>query len=111
MRHATGKRILQFPTARLVRNWLKKIKFKNHDNLSLYKFLKIFLYNINEDEIMDRSYGVAFNFILAIFPAIIFLFTLIPYISVYFPEITTETIMHFLQDVIPSNMYAAVSTT
>jgi membrane protein len=111
MKHATGKRILRFSIARTVRNWLKRIKFKNHDNLSLYKFLKIFLYNINEDEIMDRSYGVAFNFILAIFPAIIFLFTLIPYVSVYFPEITTNTIMHFLQDVIPTNMYAAVSTT
>lgn len=99
------------PTARLTRNWLKNIKFKHHGNLSLYKFLKIFLYNINEDEIMDRSYGVAFNFILAIFPAIIFLFTLIPYVSVYFPEITTETIMRFLQDVIPANMYSSVSST
>lgn len=111
MKHATGKRILQITIARAIRNRLKRIKFKNHDNLSLYKFLKIFLYNINEDEIMDRSYGVAFNFILAIFPAIIFLFTLIPYVSVYFPEITTATIMEFLQEVIPENMYAAVSTT
>lgn len=111
MKHATRKRILKITTARAFRTWLKKIKFKNHDNLSLYKFLKIFLYNINEDEIMDRSYGVAFNFILAIFPAIIFLFTLTPYVSVYFPEITTATIMEFLQEVIPANMYAAVSTT
>lgn len=111
MKHATRKRILQVPTARVARNWLKKIKFKNHDNLSLYKFLKIFLYNIDEDEIMDRSYGVAFNFILAIFPAIIFLFTLTPYVSVYFPEITTQTIMQFLEEVIPSNMYSVVSST
>ena len=111
MKHATRKRILQIPTARSARTWLKKIKFKHHDNLSLYKFLKIFLYNISEDEITDRSYGVAFNFILAIFPAIIFLFTLIPYVSVYFPEITTDTIMRFLQDVIPETMYAAASST
>src|SRR5690242_9946077 len=104
MKHATRRRILKITTARAIRSWLKRIKFKNHDNLSLYKFLKIFLYNISEDEIMDRSYGVAFNFILAIFPAIIFLFTLIPYISIYFPEITTDTIMEFLQEVIPTNM-------
>src|SRR5258706_61439 len=111
MKHAIRRRILQVPTTRLTRDWLKRIKFKGHGNLSLYKFLKIFLYNINEDEIMDRSYGVAFNFILAIFPAIIFLFTLIPYVSVYFPEITTETIMHFLQDAIPVSMYESVSST
>ena len=111
MKHALRRRILQVPTARLTRDWLKRIKFKGHGNLSLYKFLKIFLYNISEDEITDRSYGVAFNFILAIFPAIIFLFTLIPYVSVYFPEITTETIMHFLQDAIPASMYESVSST
>lgn len=111
MKYVTRKRILQFSSARTTRGWMKRIKFKKHDNLSLYKFLKIFIYNINEDEIMDRSYGVAFNFILAIFPAIIFLFTLIPYISNYFPEITTKSIMQFLEDVSPPNMYAAVSST
>jgi membrane protein len=111
MKYITRKRILQFSSARTTRGWLKRIKFKKHDNLSVYKFLKIFIYNISEDEITDRSYGVAFNFILAIFPAIIFLFTLIPYISVYFPEITTQTIMQFLEEVSPPNMYAAISST
>jgi membrane protein len=111
MKYITRKRILKFSTARTTRNWLKRIKFKKHDNLSLYKFLKIFIFNINEDEIMDRANGVAYNFILAIFPAIIFLFTLIPYFSHYFPEITTKTIMDFLAEVTPSNMYAAASST
>ncbi len=111
MKYVTRKRILKFRTARTGRNWLKRIKFNKHDNLSLYKFLKIFIYNINEDEIMDRSNGVAYNFILAIFPAIIFLFTLIPYVSIYFPEITTDTIMQFLSDVMPTNMYTVVSST
>lgn len=90
---------------------MKRIRFKKHDNLSLYKFMKIFVHNINEDEIMDRSNGVAYNFILATFPAIIFLFTLIPYISNYFPEITTQTIMDFLKDLIPGNMYDVTSST
>jgi membrane protein len=111
MKYVTRKRILQFSSARTTRSWMKRIRFKKHDNLSLYKFLKIFLHNISEDEIMDRSNGVAYNFILATFPAIIFLFTLIPYISNYFPEITTDSIMAFLQDLIPANMYEVVSST
>ena len=111
MKYVTRKRILKYTTARTSRSWLKKIRFKRFDNLSLYNFLKIFIHNINEDEIMDRSNGVAYNFILAIFPAIIFLFTLIPYVSVYFPEITTATIMQFLKDVLPTTMYAAASST
>ncbi|NOT74985.1 MAG: YihY/virulence factor BrkB family protein [Cyclobacteriaceae bacterium] len=113
MKYSYRKRILQVPSARTSRTWLKKIKIKGRGNhhLSLYKFFKIFLFNIQEDEIMDRANGVAYNFILAIFPTIIFLFTLIPYISTYFPAITTDGIMLFLSDYMPSSMYEVVSGT
>ena len=53
---------------------------------------------------MDRSNGVAFNFILAIFPLVIFLFTLIPYVTVYLPEVTNESIMQFMGELMPTNM-------
>ncbi len=111
MKYVTRKRILKFTSARTGRSWLKKIKFKKYDNLSLYKFLKIFGHNISEDEIGDRANGVSFNFILATFPAIIFLFTLIPYISAYFPDITTETIMNFAKEAVPASMYDSVAST
>src|ERR1700712_3740271 len=111
MNYKVRKRILSVPSARTGRSWLKKIKFKKYDNLSLYRFLKIFFNNIQEDEILDRANGVAYNFILAVFPAIIFLFTLIPYITNYFPEINEKSIMVFIDDVMPANMYAVVSST
>ncbi len=111
MKYVTRKRILQFSSARNSRKWLKRIKFKRFDNLSLYKFLKIFTHNIEEDEILDRANGVSYNFILAIFPTIIFLFTLIPYISAYFPDITTASIMEFLGELMPPSMYEVVSST
>ncbi len=111
MKYEFRKRILKIPAARTGRSWLKKIQFKRHDNISLYRFLKIFIHNINEDEIMDRSNGVAYNFILAVFPTIIFLFTLIPYISVYFPDINKDSIMKFIGDLLPSSMYEVFSST
>ncbi len=113
MKYSYRKRILKIPSARYSRAWLKKIKIKGRGNhhLSLYKFFKIFLFNIDEDEIMDRANGVAYNFILAIFPTIIFLFTLIPYISTYFPAITTKSIMLFLSDYMPASMYEVVAST
>jgi len=64
-----------------------------------------------DDEILDRANGVSFNFILAIFPAVIFLFTLIPYITSFYPKINTESIMQFLGDQIPPSMYEAISAT
>ena len=111
MKYVTRKRLLQFSSARTGRNWLKKIKFKKYGNLSLYRFVKLFLHNIQEDEIMDRANGVSYNFILAIFPAIIFLFTLIPYITNLFPAVSTESIMEFLGEMMPASMYDVISST
>ena len=111
MKYSHRKRILKIQTARISRAWLKKIKIKGSDHLSLYKFFKIFLFNIEEDEIVDRANGVAYNFILAIFPTIIFLFTLIPYISQYFPTVSRDGIMLFLSDYMPPSMYEVVSST
>ena len=111
MKYSYRKRILQIRSARTSRSWLKKIKVKGSDHLSLYKFFKIFIFNIQEDEIMDRANGVAYNFILAIFPAIIFLFTLIPYVSLYFPDVNKDGIMLFLSDYMPASMYETASVT
>lgn len=111
MKYVTRKRILKFTSARTGRNWLKKIRFKRYDNLSLYSFLKIFTHNVDEDEILDRANSVSYNFILAIFPAVIFLFTLIPYISSYFPAINTDSIMAFLEGYLPPSMFEVISST
>lgn len=111
MKYKLRKRILMIPSARTGRSWMKKITFTRFGNLSLYKFTKIFLHNIHEDEIFDRANSVAYNFILAIFPTIIFLFTLIPYATVYFPEITNESIIAFIGDFAPENMTQVISGT
>ena len=102
--------VLQYnPGLRLI-SWLKRIRFSNHENVSLYRIAKIFFQNLNEDEILDRANGVAFNFILAIFPTIIVVFTLVPYITVFFPSLNIETIMEFVGDQIPASMYEAMRT-
>jgi membrane protein len=73
--------------------------------------IKLFFHNLMEDEIMDRSNAVAYNFILAVFPAIIFLFTLIPYITPFFPDITNQSILEFLGEMMPASMYDVISPT
>lgn len=90
---------------------MKKVRFGKYENVSLYKIFNLFLRNLLDDEILDRANGVAYNFILAVFPAIIFLFTLIPYVTEFFPRVTTESIMVFLGDLMPSSMYEVVSPT
>ncbi len=111
MKYRYKRLILQWSPGRLFLSWLKKVRFKKYENVSLYRILKIFIKNLMDDDILDRANGVAFNFILAIFPAIIFLFTLIPYVTVFFPQINTTSIMEFLGEQIPSSMYEVISST
>lgn len=103
--------ILQWSPGSIAINWMKRVRFKKHDNISLYKILRILLKKILDDEILDRANGVAYNFMLAIFPGIIFLFTLIPYITVYYPEINERSILEFLESQMPASMVDVVSST
>lgn len=64
---------------------------------------KIFLYDIDQ-----RATAVAYNFTLAIFPAILFLFTLIPYIPIANMEVQ---IMNFMHDAMPEPLYEFAAAT
>lgn len=111
MKYKYKRYFLQLTQAQLLLSWMKRVRFKKYDNVSLYLIVKTLLANLQKDEILDRANGVAFNFIIAIFPAIIFLFTLIPYVSVYFPSLNTDAIMQFLGEQLPPSMFEVISST
>jgi membrane protein len=111
MKYNHKKIVLRLTPARIFLGWMRKIRFEKHEGVSLYKIARTFSQNMHEDEVMDRANGVAYNFILATFPAIIFLFTLIPFVTRYFPEINTESIMGFMRELMPPSMYDVASTT
>ena len=79
--------------------------------VTYYSVYKIFINKLREDEIFERSLAVAFSFTLASFPLIIFLFTLIPYINTWVPEIDSTKILLFLEGVMPKDMYAIAKNT
>lgn len=87
---------------------LKKVYIRKR-SISVYDIIVVFIEKVRNDEIFERANSVAFNFTLAIFPAIIFLFTLIPYIP-YPPELDVK-ILRFLQDVMPYSLYDAAAST
>jgi membrane protein len=64
---------------------------------------KILLYDIDQ-----RATAVAFNFTLAVFPATLFLFTLIPYFPV--PDMEYQ-IMNFMHDAMPESLYSFAAST
>lgn len=111
MNYRLKKNILRIPFIRKFRNFLKKTIIRRRANYSLYEIILDLSRNMKEHELIGRSNAVAYNLILAIFPAIIFIFTLIPYFSIYFPEINDDTIMAFLNTMLPKGIYDTFSET
>lgn len=64
---------------RLIR-WSKMISFPGLDKVPVYDVMLFFYHGLTKGSLTTRASAVAFNFYLALFPAIIFMFTLIPYI-------------------------------
>src|SRR5690554_7703064 len=45
------------------------------------------------------------------FPMLLFLLNTIPYIGVFFPEVTTENILLFIQQILPESIYEGTEST
>lgn len=78
------------------------------DNVPLYDVALFFWKGIVDGDITTRASAIAFNFILAIFPAIIFVFTLIPYIPV---ENFQQQLLILLESVLPQNAFLSIRGT
>lgn len=89
---------------------LKKVRLKKR-GVSLYDIIVVFFEKLRNDEIVTRANAVAFNFTLSIFPAIIFIFTLIPYIQIpQLPDLNDQ-VMNFLSGWLPGPMYEVTAST
>jgi membrane protein len=84
------------------------IKLPFFDGEPLYDVGIFFWKGIVDGAITTRASAIAFNFILAIFPAIIFVFTLIPYIPI---DNFQQQLLDLLQSILPHNAFVAIQGT
>jgi len=87
--------------------WLKQLRFAG-GRASVYDVVDRMIQELKLDSITKRASYMSFNLTVALFPTIIFLFTLIPYIPV--PNLNID-ILQFLGDLMPKELYAATATT
>lgn len=86
----------------------KKIKLPFFQGMSLYDVAAFFLRGLYEGAVTMRAASASFSLFLALFPGIIFLFTLIPYVPV---EGFQERLFMAIRDVLPPNSYEAAKET
>lgn len=94
------------------RDWfvevLRKIVLPGFEGVPLYDVLVFFINGLFKGSISVRAAAIAFSFFLAIFPFILFIFTLIPYI----PIANFQTsLLDLFAEIIPPDTYVMVEKT
>lgn len=89
-------------------DWTKVAIVPGFSPLPLYTVGTFFFQEITKDSLVNKASSLAYSFMLAIFPSLIFLFTLIPYIPI---ENFQDQLLDLIALVLPHNAYLAFQTT
>ncbi len=79
-----------------------------YTGISWYTVLEFFIRWVDRRDLQLRATSLSFTFFLALFPSIIFIFTLIAYIPI---SNSHQSIMLFFEKLLPTSAYKAAQTT
>ncbi|MDA3909914.1 MAG: YihY/virulence factor BrkB family protein [Bacteroidales bacterium] len=95
-----------------LKNWLvrkaKKVSFPGFNKYPIYEILKFFFRGIQKGQVGQRAASVTYSTFLALFPAIIFLFALLPYIPI---DNFQVKLLALIQNFLPHNAYLSIEDT
>ena len=86
----------------------KTVILPGFDKLPIYFVAKFFIKGIKQGLLDTKASSMAFRFFMALFPTLIFLLTLLPYIPI--PDFKTE-LLKLLEDLLPESGYLFVEET
>ena len=89
-------------------SWAKTTFPPGFGSISIYEAVISLINEFLEDSLLNKASSLAYNFMLALFPATIFLFTLIPYIPV---KNFQGKLLELLYTIMPYNAYLAFQST
>ncbi|MFD1257748.1 YihY/virulence factor BrkB family protein [Mucilaginibacter terrae] len=88
--------------------WTKSVILPGFRPLPLYTIGVFFFGELNKSSLINRASSLAFNFMLAFFPATIFLFTIIAFVPIANFQ---DTLLNVIAAILPSNAYLAFKST
>jgi membrane protein len=101
-------RIFQWKIVTMIIRFSKKLVLPGFDGLPLYNVAGFFVKGLYEGYITSRASAISFNFFLAIFPSLIFLFTIIPFIPI---ENFQVSLLGLIHDFVPKTAYDTIKET
>ena len=82
--------------------WSKRTSCPGFQGVTLYDTAVFLINEAQRNDITFRSYAIAFTFFISLFPSILVVFTLVPYLPIY--ELIDSTVESYLYEVFPSYM-------
>ena len=101
------EKLQKIPIINILVRFGKKIKIPGLEGMSLYDVLEMYIIGIVEGALTTRAGGIAFSFFMAVFPFMLFMLTLIPYIPI---EGFQEGLFSFIKDILPPQTFEAVNS-
>ena len=98
------EKLERIPVIKWIVRLLKKVKLRAFEGLSLYDLIEMYIIGIVEGALSTRASAIAFSLFMALFPLLIFLVTLIPFIIPYVSignENFDEQFLLFLESFLP----------
>ena len=102
------KFLLKYKFFVLLLNLTKLIRLPGFERLPLFDVIKFFYKGIKNGAITTRASALAFTFFLALFPAIIFFFTMIAYLPI---KGFQDQLLLLIKDVLPDDAYKLAFNT
>jgi membrane protein len=102
------RRLIKIKPAHSFVKGSRKVVLPGFEGQSLYVVSKFFFKALKNGSVNMRASSLAFSFFLALFPSIIFLFTLIPYIPIHNFQ---DELFNLLQTIMPQNAFEAAEDT
>ncbi len=84
------------------------VSLPGFENIPIHDVISFFIRGIQKGSLTTRASSIAFHFFMALLPAIIFFFTLIPYIPV---NNFQEGILSLSKDIFPEDVYNVLEST
>ncbi|MDB5156880.1 MAG: ribonuclease [Mucilaginibacter sp.] len=88
--------------------WTKSVVLPGFGNLSIYAVTISLINEFLEDSLLNKASSLAYNFMLALFPGTLFLFTLIAYVPI---NNFQDKLLELLRTLMPTYAYLALENT
>tara|TARA_B100001564_G_scaffold130828_1_gene109437 strand:+ start:6882 stop:7811 length:930 start_codon:yes stop_codon:yes gene_type:complete len=107
-------KIVNYPVLSNIIRFLKSIKLPKMGGLSVFDLFKIYYVGIINGALTTRASSIAFNFFMAIFPFLLFIIILIPYIPISsfqsdFLEVLNNTLPPNTSDFFNKNIFENIN--